>query len=232
MSEQKLVKIPVVTIDGPGGTGKGTVSQMLAKRYQWHWLDSGLIYRGLALLAVEQGVAFDDEVTLTELAHRLEMTFMPAVENRKPRVYLEKQEVSLEIRGETTGSAASQISVHSLVREALLQRQRSFLKWPGLVTDGRDMGTVVFPQATLKCYLDASLEIRAKRRFFQLKKSGIDASLDQLLVEMDARDKRDQNRGVAPLTPAVDALIIDTSDLTVEAVLQRIDSVLKERLSL
>lgn len=207
-------KIPVITVDGPSGSGKGTLSRKLANYFGWHFLDSGALYRILALAAMRHAVAIDNEQALTVLAAHLDVVFA----KNESQIFLESQDVTLEIRTETCGGVASQIAAIPAVREALLERQRAFLEAPGLVADGRDMGTIVFPEADLKIFLDASAQIRAKRRQDQLKGQGIDVSLDDLLVEITARDARDKARTVAPLVPAVDAIIIDSSLMSISEV--------------
>lgn len=206
--------IPVITVDGPSGSGKGTLSHRLAAYLQWHFLDSGAIYRLLALAAEREGIAWDDEATLVALAPRLAVVF----ENDPPRITLDGNDVTLAIRTEQCGAGASQVGAISKVREALLERQKAFKKLPGLVADGRDMGTVVFPEADLKVFLEASPEERAKRRQLQLKQRGLDVSLDELFTEIAKRDKRDRERVVSPLIPAPDAIVIDTTSMPIEEV--------------
>lgn len=215
------MKEPVITIDGASGTGKGTVSQILAKRLGWNFLDSGAIYRVLALSAIKRDIAFDDEQSLEDLAHKLNVQFI-AHETRLSSVILDGEDVTEAIRNEKIGNGASQVGVFSTVRTALLDRQRAFRMAPGLVADGRDMGTVVFPEAELKIFLDASPEERALRRYKQLKEGGINVNLGDLIKELRERDKRDQERMVAPLKPAEDAIHINTDRLTVEQVVEKI----------
>ena len=217
---------PIITIDGPGGTGKGTVGQRLASKLGWHFLDSGVLYRALGLAAIKHSVALDDEAGLVMLAAALDIRFVA------DHILFEGDEVSLNIRIEETGAIASKISAFPAVRAALLERQRAFAKPPGLVTDGRDMGTVIFPQADLKIFLSASVEERARRRQQQLKEKGITATIADLVLELGARDERDQQRAVAPLVPAADALIIDTTHLSVEAVLEQVSQEVKKKVSL
>lgn len=217
---------PIITIDGPGGTGKGTVGQRLASKLGWHFLDSGVLYRALGLAAVKHSVALDDEAALVVLAATLDIRFVA------DRILFEDHDVSLNIRIEETGAIASKISAFPAVRAALLERQRAFAKPPGLVTDGRDMGTVIFPQADLKIFLSASVEERARRRQQQLKEKGITATIADLVLELGARDERDQQRAVAPLVPAADALIIDTTHLSVEAVLEQVLQEVKKKVGL
>ncbi|GGY65422.1 (d)CMP kinase [Marinobacter zhanjiangensis] len=214
--------VPVVTVDGPGGSGKGTITQMLARRLGWHLLDSGALYRLTALAALRQGVALDDEPALVNVAAGLDVTFEPTPEGEPVRVILDGEDVTRDIRTERTGDGASRVAVIQAVRDALLQRQRDFRKAPGLVADGRDMGTVVFPDAPVKVFLTASAEERAQRRYLQLKESGADVNIDHLLDEIRARDERDMNRSAAPLKPAEDAQVIDSTGLSIEEVLSKV----------
>ncbi len=213
--------VPVITVDGPSGSGKGTLSRRLSEHLKWHFLDSGAIYRVLAFCALKHGLALTDSAEISSLAHKLDVIF----ENNTSEIYLEGERVTLAIRTEKCGAGASLVAALPQVREALLARQRAFRESPGLVADGRDMGTVVFPDAFLKFFLEASPEVRAKRRQMQLKEQGIDVSLEDLLTEIAARDKRDRQRAVAPLRPASDAFILDTTALSIDAVFA---AVLKE----
>lgn len=210
---------PVITVDGPSGVGKGTLCLKLAANLGWHLLDSGALYRLVAFSAEQKNIALDDEQGLANLAASLPVRFVTA--NDEVEVLLSNQNVSKDIRTETCGKSASIISPLPAVRAALLDWQRACQKSPGLVADGRDMGTVVFPDAELKLFLQASAEERAKRRFSQLQQKGINVNLSSLLEDIKARDERDQNRSVAPLKPASDAHIIDTTHLSIEQVYQQ-----------
>lgn len=209
---------PVITIDGASGTGKGTISQLLASRLAWHFLDSGALYRVLALAAKKHTVSYDNEPALTVLAEHLDVQFLAKLGDFS-RIILEGEEVTDAIRTEEIGGGASIVGALPAVRAALLSRQRAFREAPGLVADGRDMGTIVFPDAIFKYFLTASLEERARRRQLQLRARGIDVNLATLLDELAARDKRDQERAVAPLKPAADALVVDTDQRSIDEVL-------------
>lgn len=214
---------PVVAIDGPSGSGKGTVCSRLARQLGWHLLDSGALYRLLALAAGRHGIALDNEAALETLAANLDVQFVAAVEGMHgQRILLEGEEVGDELRTEQAGAGASQVAALPGVRTALLQRQRDFRVAPGLIADGRDMGTVVFPDAPLKIFLTASAEERARRRYLQLKDKVPGANLSSLLEEIRARDERDTQRAVAPLKPASDAILLDSTELSIEQVLERI----------
>ncbi len=212
---------PVIAVDGPGGSGKGTITQMLAKKLGWHLLDSGALYRLTALAAERQNVSLEDEAALVSVAASLDVAFEPTPEGEPVKVILAGVDVTADIRTETCGNNASKIAVMQPVRDALLQRQRDFQQKPGLVADGRDMGTVVFPDAPVKIFLTASAEERAQRRFSQLKAAGVDVSIDALLEEIRVRDERDMNRSAAPLKPADDAQVIDSTGLSIQEVLDR-----------
>ncbi len=218
---------PTITIDGPSGTGKGTLANRLVYATGWHVLDSGVLYRVLAYVAKSKGLSLDSASGLAQIARTLALDFQATHEILQ--VWLNGVDVSADIRSEETGSAASRIAAIAGVRSALLDRQREFLRPPGLIADGRDMGTVVFPNAELKIFLTASPSIRAKRRYKQLKQKGIDVSLARLSEDIAARDRRDQEREVSPLQPAGDAKILDTSALDIDAVEKSVIALLKER---
>lgn len=217
-----LQQAPVITIDGPSGSGKGTVAGLLSRTLGWSLLDSGALYRLLAFAAENHGVDLTNEETLKVLAAHLDVQFLAATEDAPQRIILEGEEVTHAIRNERIGASASQVAALPAVREALLQRQRAFREFPGLVADGRDMGTVVFPDANLKVFLTASAEERAKRRYLQLKEKNHDVNLASLLDEILARDARDTQRAVAPLIPAQDAIQLDSTQLSIGQVLEQI----------
>ncbi len=212
---------PVITIDGPGGAGKGTVARAIAQQLGWHLLDSGAIYRLLALATLQRDLAAEDTAAICQLAKALDIDF-PVTGDLAGEVLLDGKVVTAAIREETTGARASELAAVPAVREALLARQKAFRQSPGLVADGRDMGTVVFADAPLKIFLTASAEERARRRHNQLMQQGVSANLPDLLQELRARDERDSNRRVAPLKPADDAIIIDSTTLSVDAVIEAI----------
>lgn len=217
--------IPLITIDGPSGSGKGTIATLIANHLGYHLLDSGAIYRVLSLAAKKHALSMDDTLALADLAKKLDVIFSVDALKNKQLILLEGEDVTQAIRTEQVGANASKIAAQPMVREALLARQRAFLTLPGLVADGRDMGTVVFPNAQLKFFLTASAEERAKRRYMQLKAAGENVKLESLIDEIKARDERDTNRAIAPLKPAADAIILDSTATSIEQVL---DSVLKE----
>ena len=214
--------VPVIAIDGPSGSGKGTLCQTLARHFGWHLLDSGALYRLTGMAADRHGIALDDELAVAELAKNLDVQFVPGESGEPTSVLLEGDDVSGELRTEKTGLLASKVAVLGAVRSALLQRQRDFAQTPGLVADGRDMGTVVFTDAPLKIFLTASAEERAERRYKQLKSKGDNVNLATLLLEIQARDKRDSERELAPLKPAADAIQLDSSGLGIEEVFERV----------
>jgi len=213
--------IPIITIDGPSGSGKGTIARRVADRLGWHLLDSGALYRLVALAGLRQGLDRTDQAGFERVAQQLDVRFGLAPDGGE-QVWLEGEEVSQAIRTEQAGEGASQVAVMSGVRAALMDRQRAFAMPPGLVADGRDMGTVVFPSATLKIYLTASAEERARRRYNQLKDKGLDANLAALSLDIAERDRRDASRPIAPLKPADDAQIVDSTSMTIDAVLARV----------
>ncbi|AFI84165.1 (d)CMP kinase [Methylophaga nitratireducenticrescens] len=216
--------IPVLTIDGPSGSGKGTLAQQMAEKLGWHYLDSGAIYRVLAQAALKHQIDLTDETALAVIAGQLDVQFV--LKDGQLQVVLEGEDVSLLIRSEQAGNAASKVAAFPAVRSALLQRQRDFCQSPGLVTDGRDMGTVVFPDAPYKVFLTASAEVRAERRYKQLKEKGIDSNLSDLVAEISERDERDTQREVAPLRPADDAVILDSTQLGIKAVLEKVSALI------
>lgn len=208
--------IPIITIDGPSGSGKGTVAASVAQKLGYHLLDSGALYRLVGLAAVKRGLSLQDEVVLVPVAEQLAVEFKPSRQpDRTLDVLLDGVDVTDALRLETTGEYASLVAAKPGVRAALLKRQRAMLQAPGLVADGRDMGTVVFPEATIKVFLTASAEERAKRRYNQLIHKGESVTLRALLTEIRARDERDTNRPVAPLKAAEGALILDSTSLTI-----------------
>ncbi|MBS0212885.1 MAG: (d)CMP kinase [Proteobacteria bacterium] len=223
--------IPVLTIDGPSGSGKGTISRIVASRLGWHYLDSGALYRVVGHAAARDAADTSDPVAMAALAERTGIRFQTSGD-AEPRVLVDGVDATDAIRTETAGAAASVIAAMPAVRQVLLDRQRAFRRPPGLVADGRDMGTVVFPDASCKAFLTASAEQRAQRRYKQLKEKGLSVSMDGLLREILARDARDAERAVAPLKPASDAVLIDTTDVPVERVVERVLALLPESLRL
>ncbi|MFZ1101198.1 MAG: (d)CMP kinase [Steroidobacteraceae bacterium] len=212
---------PIVTIDGPSGSGKGTISRAIARHSGWHLLDSGALYRLVALAGLDAGLAPDDVARHALLARDMAASFAVARDGSE-RVHLGGRDVTNDIRSEEAGQGASRVAAWPAVRAALLERQRAFARPPGLVADGRDMGTVVFPEADLKIFLTATPEERALRRYKQLKDKGSGVSLPALSREIAERDLRDETRVVSPLKPASDACVIDSSRLSVEAVVGRV----------
>lgn len=216
-----LTTVPVLTIDGPSGSGKGTLGQQCAQQLGWHYLDSGAVYRALAWAAQQQGLAVDDETGLVNLADNLQLRFLVR-DDDSAGVEVQGKLVNEALRTEEVGAVASQIASLVAVREALLDLQRRFQQEPGLVADGRDMGTTVFPDAEFKVYLTASAEVRAQRRYDQLQQKGFDVSIARLLEAIQERDARDSNRSASPLKPAADAIVVDTSELSIDQVKARI----------
>ncbi|MBI1423170.1 MAG: (d)CMP kinase [Gammaproteobacteria bacterium] len=222
--------IPVITIDGPSGSGKGTISRTLAQMLGWHFLDSGALYRLVGLGGARHHIANTDEEKIANYARELAVRFETGDPDAEPRIYLEDHEVSGELRTETCGELASQVAAIPAVREALLARQRDFRQAPGLVADGRDMGTTVFPEANLKIYLTASAEVRAQRRYKQLKDKGISVNLAALVQDINKRDARDSSRSVSPLVPAIDAIVVDTSEMDIPQVMNRVQELVRQAL--
>ncbi len=210
-----MVNHPVITVDGAGSSGKGTQSLLLAKKLKWHFLDSGALYRVLALASQKHHIDEDNEQELEKLAIQLDVKFIEEA-GESARVILENQDVTDTIRSPACGNTASRISIYPLVRLALLARQRAFRQAPGLIADGRDMGTVIFPDANFKIFLTATVEARAFRRYSQLQAKNISVSLNGVLAELVERDRRDTERQAAPLKPAPDAWILDTTTLSVD----------------
>ncbi|MDX2507854.1 MAG: (d)CMP kinase [Gammaproteobacteria bacterium] len=215
-------EIPVITLDGPGGVGKGTISAMLAEKLNWHYLDSGALYRLTGLACVQKGISLDSNTQETYervalVAENLDVRFLP-----QGGILMAEQEVETLIRSESAGNNASKVAAIPEVRDALFNRQRGFLQPPGLVADGRDMGTSLFPNAILKIFLTASAEERAKRRYKQLIEKGNNVNLAGLLVEIQQRDERDMSRSASPLIAAEDAHIIDTSNMSIDEVFEEV----------
>ncbi|WP_339857928.1 (d)CMP kinase [Pseudohongiella acticola] len=219
MTETQGDAVPVLAIDGPGGAGKGTVSRLLASALGWHYLDSGALYRIVALAARRSAVALEDEPRVAALVPALDIRFGTGSDDS---VWLQGEEVSAHIRHEEAGAMASVVAALPAVREALLLRQRAFRQEPGLVADGRDMGTVVFIDALQKVFLTASAQERADRRYKQLIAKGIDVNIGDLLADINARDARDSSRAVAPLRPADDAIVVDTTRMSIPEVVSQI----------
>jgi cytidylate kinase len=213
--------VKIITVDGPSGSGKGTVSRILAKQLGFHYLDSGALYRLLGLVAVRHGIDIGLNSDLTHLAKNMDVRF-EALSNGHNRVLLEGEDVTQELRTEETGALASKVAAIPSVRDALLTRQQQFAKSPGLVADGRDMGTKVFPKAQLKVFLTASIEERASRRYKQLLEQGENVSLRALEEQVRSRDERDMNRKASPLAIAIDAVEVDTSDISIQQAVDRL----------
>ena len=219
--------IPVLTIDGPSGVGKGTVARIIAQQQGWHLLDSGAIYRAFALAVDARGVDVADEAALEEIANNLDLEFKTKADSELVSVYLDGKDVSKDLRTEQTGEMASKIASIGVVRAALLKRQQAFEKTPGLVADGRDMGTVVFAEAPFKVFLTASAQERANRRLKQLQNQGSEGIISKILADVVARDERDSSRKHSPLKPAKDALIIDTTELSIDKVITQVSELIK-----
>ena len=226
-----MAQVPVMTIDGPSGSGKGTVSRAAAKFLRWSLLDSGALYRLVALAGRKAGIDLEDESRLSDLARRLDIRFDSSPSGAEI-VWLGGQDVTGEIRTEFAGNDASRVAALPAVRSALLERQRRFAVLPGLVADGRDMGTVVFPDARVKVFLTASADERAARRYKQLKEKGVAATLAGLSKEIAERDQRDITRTASPLVASEDAVLLDTTGMSVDAVVERVLEIARERLSL
>lgn len=220
---------PVLTIDGPSGSGKGTISRLVADRLGWHYLDSGALYRAVGLASAWESLDLSDPEAVAACAARTEIRFEND-DSGEPRVIVNGKDATHQLRMETAGAAASAIAAHPPVRAALVDLQHRFRRAPGLVADGRDMGTVIFPDAPYKVFLTASAEERAKRRHKQLKEKGVSVSLDSLLHEIAARDERDAGRAVAPLKPANDAVILDSTGMPITDVIERVLAVLPAKL--
>ena len=221
--------VPVLTIDGPSGSGKGTISRAVAQRLGWHYLDSGALYRAIGLAASWNDVDFSDHAGLVRCAFDTRLRFVESGEG-EPRILVNGVDATDELRTETAGAAASALAVIPEVRAALVEKQRAFRKAPGLVADGRDMGTVIFAEAPYKVFLTAGAMERAERRYKQLKQKGLAVKLDDLLREILARDARDAQRAVAPLRPAADAVTVDTTGVPIDEVVERVLALLPERL--
>jgi cytidylate kinase len=217
---------PVIAIDGPGGSGKGTVSMRLAQELGWHFLDSGALYRIVAVAAMDRKIASDDGLSLGELAAQLDVKF--SFSNEGLVVLLEGTHITDRLRSEEVSAYASEAATIAAVRAALVARQRAFRKAPGLVADGRDMGTVIFPDAILKIFLTASVDARANRRYKQLKEKGESVNLSRLFRDIEKRDARDRSRSVSPLKPAADAHIIDSTEMSIDMVLDKVYILLKK----
>jgi len=227
--------VPIITLDGPSGSGKGVVANFLSAQYEFHLLDSGALYRLVGIAARRTGIALEnpplDEAVLGEIACNLEVVFAPTNNPEDPLgIMLSGKQVAHEVRTDEAGVDASRVASLPAVRDGLFELQRSFRKAPGLVADGRDMGTVIFPEADVKIYLTASAEARAERRYNQLIHKGIGVNLHALFQSIQARDERDMNRAVSPLTPAEDAFVIDSTDMDIEEVLQNVKAIVTEKL--
>lgn len=224
-----MPQIPILTIDGPSGSGKGTISRAVAERLGWHYLDSGALYRAVGLAAAWEGVDLSDAEAVAQCARRTEIRFETQGAG-EPHVIVNGKDATRQLRTETAGAAASAIAAQPPVRAALVDLQHGFRRLPGLVADGRDMGTVIFPDAPYKVFLTASAGERAQRRYKQLKEKGVSVNLDSLLHEIAARDERDAGRAVAPLKPALDAVVVDSTGTPIAEVIERVLAVLPENL--
>ncbi len=224
-----MPRIPILTIDGPSGSGKGTISRAVAERLGWHYLDSGALYRAVGLAAAWEGVDLSDPEAVAQCARRTQIRFETQGAG-EPHVIVNGKDATRQLRTETAGAAASAIAAQPAVRTALLDLQHGFRRLPGLVADGRDMGTVIFPDAPFKVFLTASAGERAQRRYKQLKEKGVSVNLDSLLHEIAARDERDAGRAVAPLKPAEDAVVVDSTGTPIAEVIDRVLAVLPEKL--
>jgi cytidylate kinase len=222
-----MAEVPVIAVDGPSGTGKGTLCVRLADWLGWHLLDSGALYRVLALAALEAGAGTDNEDALAALAREVDVEFQRGDDGI--RVLLNGEDVSARLRTEECGSAASRIAALPAVRAALVERQRAYRRPPGLIADGRDMGTVIFPDAPLKLFLTANPEERARRRYKQLIEQGISVNLDRLSAEIAERDDRDSKRVASPLKPATDAILLDTTELGIDEVMTKVSALVRDR---
>lgn len=218
--------LPILTIDGPSGVGKGTIARIIAKKQGWHLLDSGAIYRALAVAVMQKSLKIDNTNSIILTAEKMDLSF-EAGDNELVKVFLDGSEVSHILRAEETGQMASKLSAIGQVRQVLLQKQRDFAKSPGLVADGRDMGSVVFAEAQVKIFLEANVEVRANRRLKQLQSQGIKGIISQILSQVKERDERDKSRPISPLTPAKDAFIIDTTRLSIDEVIAKVMAKMK-----
>ncbi|KAF1006468.1 MAG: Cytidylate kinase [Luteibacter sp.] len=219
--------VPVLTIDGPSGSGKGTISRLVAEQLGWHLLDSGALYRAVGYAAGEQGIDLSDVDAVTRCAQAVKIRFQASPDGGETHVLVNGHDATDELRTETAGAAASAIAVIPSVRQALVDLQLAFRKAPGLVADGRDMGTVIFPDAAHKVFLTASAVERAKRRYKQLKDKGLSVTLAGLQREIEARDERDASRAVAPLKPAEGAVVVDTTGMPIEVVVAKVFAVVR-----
>jgi cytidylate kinase len=225
-SDPQTRTVPILTIDGPSGSGKGTIARAVAERLGWHLLDSGALYRAVGHVATRAGLNLNDEAALTRCAETMEIAFRAPRDGGETRVLVNGADATDDLRTETAGAAASAIAAIPAVRKALVARQLAFRQSPGLVADGRDMGTVIFPDAGHKVFLTASAEERAQRRYKQLKEKGLDVTLSSLLHEIEARDARDATRAVSPLKPAADAVLVDTTGIPIPEVVSKVLSLL------